>query len=66
MACPKCGAPMINTEDQMVCIRGTCGYRREIAKPVPTQGELLKENLELKRRIAELEQKTMIFPSIRT
>jgi len=45
MSC-KCGHPLIVKGTKLVC-SANCGYEREIVKPVPSQGELLKRITEL-------------------
>lgn len=55
LSCPKCNAPLVIKGNELVCARETCGYRRDIPRRVPSQDELLEENIKLRDRITELE-----------
>lgn len=50
----RCGHSLIVKGTKLVCV-ANCGYEREVIKPVLSQGDLLKDNEQLKKRIIELE-----------
>ena len=49
--CGKCGNEMERRKDWWHC---KCGFKREIAKKLPTYEELEEENRQLKKQIEEL------------
>ncbi len=54
--CPKCSGTMRIKGTLWVCTNNPwCGYQREMAKPVLSQAELLKENAQLKEWVKQLE-----------
>ena len=57
MGCPKCGAPMYQKGNRMVCARQGCDYSYDVPVRVPDHGELLKENEQLRAEIRNLKAK---------
>ena len=61
MAC-RCGAPLVQEGNKMVCSR-RCGHEREIIKPVKSQTDLLKEIEQLKADVAFYKQRWLESPN---